>query len=181
MNEAENKIRLNEARRKAVRERIQKADGQRDKKSLYGGKKEGGAVNSIKDSFKNLKNPLVVAKKAKKIATAPTKIQSSDIPIYGTAMVLAGLKDLLDLAFIGSLPVVGTVITFCVSIAIAFILLFDGVSGFQKKIARRLTRRFVVLIAGTLVEGLFFGLNFFPFEMFTVGIIYWMSLVDRKK
>ncbi len=181
MTELDNKFRLDEARRKALRARMQKADRNSSKKSLYGGASEGKETKNRNGGLKGLKNPLAVAKKAKDIATAPIKIQSSDIPIYGVAFMLAGLKDLLDLSFIGSLPVIGTAITFCISIAIGFILLFDGVSGFQRKIARRLTRRYLVLIVGTMIEGFLFGLNFFPFEMFTVVIIYWMSLVDRKK
>ena len=181
MTELDNKIRLDEARRRAVRERMRKADKSRNKKKLYGGEKEEKEAKKIKNDFRNLKNPYSVARKAKGMATAPTKFRGSDVPIYGTAMILAGLKDLLDLSFVGSLPVIGTVITFCVSIAIAFILMFDSNYGLQRKVARRLTKRFLVLIAGTMIEGFLFGLNFFPFEMFTVFIIYWMALADRKK
>ncbi len=181
MTELDNKFRLNEARRNSAKKGMQRADGFANKKKLYGKKEEFGVRKKRADKFKGLKQPMAVAKKAKNIATAPTKIQPSDIPIYGTAFMLAGLKDLLDLSFIGSLPAIGTAITFCISIAIGFVLLFDGVSGFQRKVARRMTRRFLVLIAGTMVEGFLFGLNFLPFEMITVGIIYWMSLSDRKK
>ncbi len=181
MTELDNKIRLDEARRRMARERIRKADENRNKKKLYGGEKEEKEARKLKNDFRNLKNPYSVAKKAKSMATAPTKFRGSDVPIYGTAMILAGLKDLLDLPLIGSLPAIGTVITFCVSIAIAFILMFDGNFGFRRKVARRLTRRFLVLIVGTMIEGFLFGLNFFPFEMFTVLIIYWMALADRKK
>ena len=199
--EQNNKIRLNQARRQAVQKRTDKADsmptrkGERGsvkreksnwkrlnrRRKMYGGTEEEKEAEKRKKRFKGLRSPLATAKKAKDIATAPTKIQSSDIPIYGTAFILAGLKDLLDLSFIGSLPGIGTAITFCISIAIGFVLLFDGVSGFQKKVARRLARRYLVLIAGTMVEGFLFGLNFFPFEILTVAIIYWMSLADRKR
>ncbi len=181
MTELDNKIRLDEARRRAVREKIRKADKNRNKERLYGEEREEKKAREIKNGFRNLKNSYSVLKKTKGVATAPTKFRGSDVPIYGTAMILAGLKDLLDLPLIGSLPAIGTVITFCVSIAIAFILMFDGNYGLQRKVARRLTKRFLVLIAGTMIEGFLFGLNFFPFEMFTVFIIYWMALADRKK
>lgn len=179
--EDQNKIKLNEARRNAVKKRLDGADGGRSKKSLYGGNKEAqGAKNRMRPA-KGMINPLAIAKKAKNIVTAPTEIQVTDLAIYGVALALALFKDILDLVFIGSWPVIGTVITFCVSIAIGCVLLFDGISISQRKMARRMTRRFLVLIAGTMVEGILFGLNFFPFETITVGIIYWMSLVDRKK
>jgi hypothetical protein len=178
--EFNNKIRLNEARRSAVKNRIKKADGSRSKESLYGGREEKKTAKNKKNPFKGMKNPIKITKKAKNIATAPTAIMATDIAIYGVAFALAGFKDLLDLAFIGSLPAVGTVVTFCVSIAIGFVLLFDGISSSQRRVARRMTRKFLVLIGGTIIEVILFGLNFLPFEMITVGVIYWMSLADRK-
>jgi len=180
MSELDNKIRLDQARRKNIKSVVNKADKDRSKKSLYGGKKEAGEAKKRMHPFKGMRNPLAVAKKVKNMATAPTAITATDFGIYGIAFSLAALKDLLDLIGIGSLPAIGTVITFCVSIAIGFILLFDGVSGSQRKIARRMTRRYLVLIGGTIIESFLFGLNFFPFEVATVAIIYWMSLVDRK-
>jgi hypothetical protein len=189
--EIENKIRLEQARRDAIRSRIDKSDGisggmndneklQRREK-LYGSGDEKKEEKKESSKFAKVAGTLALAKKAKDIMSAPTEIKAMDVSIYGIAFTLALLKDLLDLAFIGSLPAIGTVITFCISMAIGAILLFDGVSGAQRKIARNLTKRFLVLIAGTMVEGILFGLNFFPFEFFTVGIIYWMALVDRKK
>lgn len=188
--EIKNKIRLDQVRRAAVRNRIDRADGIRPdmsaeekakiRKDKYGGASENKASKAYSGKFAKIVAPLVVAKKAKDIATAPMEIKLTDIPIYGLAVVLALFKDILDFAFIGSLPAIGTVVTFCVSMAIGFILLFDGISSSQRKVARRMTRRFLILIAGTMVEGIFFGLNFFPFEVMTVLIIYWMSLADRK-
>lgn len=179
--EMQNKIRLNQTRRNAVRDVMNRADGGRSKKSLYGGEKEAQMAKNRMQPFKGMRNPVAIVKKATDIVTAPMEIQAMDVPIYGIAFALALLKDLLDLVFIGSLPAVGTVITFCVSIAIGFVLLFDGISTSQRKVARRMARRFLVLVAGTLAEGILFGLNFFPIETLTVAIIFWMSLVDRKK
>ncbi|EKE20846.1 MAG: hypothetical protein ACD_7C00461G0006 [uncultured bacterium] len=189
--ETQNKIRLDEARRKAVEKRLDRADGIRanmsdDKKlsrrnDLYGKDvrtKESGRYNG---KLGKASQALAIAKGAKDIITAPTEIQAMDVPIYGLAFALALLKDLLDLTVVLALPAIGTVITICVSIAIGLILLFDGISVSQRRMARRMTRRFLVLIAGTLAEGILFGLNFFPIETLVVAIIYWMSLTDRKR
>ncbi|MDD3498709.1 MAG: hypothetical protein PHH24_04395 [Candidatus Moranbacteria bacterium] len=179
--ELANKIRLNEARRESARNVLSRADANRSKKSLYGEKKESEEAKKQMPPFAGMKNPVAIAKKAKDMATAPLEFQPTDIAIYGAAFSLAGLKDLLDLAGLGSLPAIGTVVTFCFSIAIGLLLMFDGVSMSQARVARRMTRRYLTLIAGTMIEGFLFGLNFFPFELATVALIYWMSLVDRKR
>lgn len=168
MSEADNKIRLNEARRNAVREK------------LYGTEKERKKANKYADKIKKKNSPIGSFKKTRDVTTAPIKIQIMDVPIYGTALALALFKDILDLA-IGVIPGVVTIITWCISMAIALTLMFDGVSRGRRMVARNLTKKFLVLTAGTIVEGFLIGLNFFPFEMMTVGIIYWMTLVDRKK
>lgn len=163
----ENKIRLNQARRGAVRDRANKADGILPD------------MSSAK-KFAKIATPLGAIKAAKNMVTAPANFQITDIFIYGVAMMLAFFKDLLDLA-IGLIPGVVTIIGFFISMAIGALLLFDGVSGAKRKIARNLTKKFLVLIAGTIVESLLIGLNYFPFEMITVAIIYWMTLMGRKK
>jgi len=168
MSETDNKIRLNEARRNAVRE------------NLYGGEKEKQEAREYANKIRKINGPIGALKKAKDVMTAPTKFQMTDVPIYGMALALALFKDILDLA-IGFMPGLVTIITWCISMAIGLILMFDGVSRGRRMVARNLTKKFLVLIAGTIVEGFLIGLNFFPFEMMTVGIIYWMTLVDRKK
>jgi hypothetical protein len=188
--EMQNKIRLNQVRRDAIRARMDRADGIRNNMSAeeknkirekkYGKEIEKVGATKRSGRFAKIVAPLVIAKKAKDMITAPTEIQAMDVAIYGLAFSLALFKDILDIAIIGALPAVGTVITFCISIAIGFVLIFDGVSVSQRRVARRMTRRFLILIAGTMAEGILFGLNFFPIETMTVAIIYWMSLVDRK-
>lgn len=86
---------------------------------------------------------------------------------YMPALAVALLKDLLDLALIGSLPGIGTVITFCFSLAIFFLLLLAG-SGKSYP----LSRKGKLLLVGTIVEGVLFGLNFLPIETITVYLIY---------
>lgn len=188
--EMQNKIRLNEARRGDSAEKSLD-NSNKVKPSVGDGKKaiiknndsssKNKESNGLRGKFAKIAVPLAAIKKAKDIVTAPTKVQVTDVPIYGIAFALALFKDLLDLAFIGSLPAIGTVITFCISMAIGFVLLFDGVSNYKRKVVRNMMRRWLVLIGGTIAEGVLFGLNFMPIETLVVGIIYWMALVDRKK
>jgi len=181
-NEQENKIRLNEARRKAVRNKIAKADIVSSEKNPYGGKEEKNQAREYAKNFKGMRSPLKMARTAKDMATAFKEFKLMDIFIYGFAFILAGFKDLLDIAILW-LPGVGVavvvVVTWCISIAIGLLLLFDGISA-KRKVARNLTKKFLVLIAGTITEGFLVGLNVFPFEMFTVAVIYWMALAERK-
>ncbi len=166
--ELSNKIRLNQARIAS------------SKKENSSKNKEGSSKKETDNKIQKFTSPVAAAKKAKDVITAPTAIKGTDIAIYGIAFSLAALKDLLDLVGIGSLPAIGTVITFCISIAIGFVLLFDNVSVSGRRVVRNSVKKWLVLIAGTIVEGLLFGLNFLPIEFFTVVVIYWMSLVDRK-
>ncbi len=129
-----------------------------------------------------------IGKMAKKIATSPNKplavaavalslfkqIDWLKDWLFVIAAIVALLKDfVLDPIGIGSLPVIGTVITWCVSILIGFLVLLAGGSG-KKQMAK-----LVILIAGTLIET-FFGLNFVPGETGMVIAIYVVVLIDRK-
>ncbi len=91
---------------------------------------------------------------------------------YALALLAAGFKDLLDLAFIGSLPGLGTAITFCV-VALIFmnLALFPGVTAGSR--ASFLLRSGLVLLGGFVVEGFLLGLNFFPGMIGTVSAIYY--------
>lgn len=111
----------------------------------------------------------------------------SDIP-YAAALGAAMLKDLVDLAFIGSLPGIGTVITICCSIFIAMMFFLAGISEGTIKKARRLAKgkafqktviRMLAIITGTTIEFLP-GIDFFPVESAIVVIVYTWTLMDRK-
>lgn len=97
----------------------------------------------------------------------------------GVGMV-ALLKDLLDLAGIGSLPGIGFVVTACFTFLIWMLLtLFDRSSqGAKSNI--QITRGLVVLGIG-LVEAIGFGLNFFPIETMMVIILYQLAKKSYKK
>jgi hypothetical protein len=97
--------------------------------------------------------------------------------LFGIALALAMLKDILDFVGLGSLPAIGTVITLCVSLAIGFIMLLTGSRG-MAKMARGMAKRFGVLAGGTAAE-MFFGINFIPIETIVVIIVFYMTLRDR--
>lgn len=98
---------------------------------------------------------------------------------YLLAVFVALLKDLLDFGIIGSLPVIGTVLTLCASIFIFFMLLLAGSSG-KMKIANSMVRRYLILTVGTLVEFLF-GINFLPVLTLTVLVIWFMAAAEKKQ
>jgi hypothetical protein len=95
---------------------------------------------------------------------------------YLPALMVALLKDLLDLVLIGSLPGVGTVVTFVFSLLIFLLLLLSGSS---KKYST--SKKSMILLAGTLTEGMLFGLNFLPIETLTVLAIYIGDKKSQKK
>lgn len=88
--------------------------------------------------------------------------------LYLPAMAVAMFKDLLDFVFIGSLPVIGTVITAGLSFLIFALLFLTGSKN-------QTSRRVIVLGLTTIVEGIFFGINFFPLETAAVFVIYYLD------
>lgn len=98
--------------------------------------------------------------------------------LYAGLGMIALLKDLLDLALIGSFPGIGTVVTACFSFLIWMLMtLFDRSGGkSNSKIARSL-----VLLFLSLVEAIGFGLNFMPIQTMTVGLLYIMARSAWKK
>lgn len=92
--------------------------------------------------------------------------------LYTAVTMIAFLKDLLDLVGIGSLPALGTVVTFCFTFLIWILLFTFDRSGGSKntKMIRGL-----VLGAVAIVEGFGFGLNFFPVETMSVILLYQLA------
>lgn len=88
--------------------------------------------------------------------------------LYLPAMAVAMFKDILDFVFIGSLPVIGTVITAGLSFLIFALLYLTGSKN-------QTSRRVIVLGLTTLVEGVLFGINFFPLETAAVFVIYYLD------
>ncbi len=94
---------------------------------------------------------------------------------YAPMLMAALFKDLSDLAFIGSLPGIGTVVTFCASILIFFLALLRG--SFR---GRMKYKKGMVLIVGTAVEAFGFGINFLPMETLTVLAMYLVDKAEAK-
>lgn len=135
-------------------------------------------IQGARQGVKNMKN-LAQAATPVGLAKLGKQIELVDFLKYGPAFAVAFLKDLLDWVGIGSLPAIGTVITFCVSITIGFIFLMAGASG-KRTVAKSTMRWLLTLVAGTGVEAFLFGLNFFPIETFTVLIAYIFVLQERR-
>ncbi len=104
--------------------------------------------------------------------------QQPSFLLYFGMMMIALLKDLLDLTGLGSLPGIGTVVTACFAFLIWMLMtLFDHSGGkSNNKVARSL-----VLMGFSLVEAIGFGLNFLPVETCTVFALYMMARASWKK
>lgn len=92
--------------------------------------------------------------------------------LYGGVAAIALLKDMLDLAMIGSLPGIGTIVTICFTFLIWILLAVFDRSGGSKNL--QITRG-LVLAGVAAVEGLGFGLNFLPIQTFTVIFLYYKA------
>ncbi|MBP7811394.1 MAG: hypothetical protein KA054_00960 [Candidatus Moranbacteria bacterium] len=94
---------------------------------------------------------------------------------YSGPLMVAGLKDALDLVMIGSFPGIGTVVTFCFYSLIFFMFLIqDGLTVRMKPTF--LFQAGGALIFATGTEGLIFGLNFLP-----VGLGIILGIYFREK
>lgn len=98
--------------------------------------------------------------------------------LYAGLACLALLKDLLDLALVGSLPGIGSVVTLCFSFLIWILMsVFDRSGGrSNNKVARSLT-----LLGFSMVESFGFGLNFLPIQTGTIIVLYLMTRSAWKK
>ena len=102
----------------------------------------------------------------------------TDMP-YMFAIGAGLFKDILDFGFLGSLPVVGTVLTICASIFIFMMMILAGTSKKHKSFKGSI-KKGGMLIGGTIVE-ILFGINFLPVETLTAGLLYFTDLSERSK
>lgn len=142
-------------------------------------------VQDLKEKYKDTQK---IAKEAKTLARSVTpwgvfSLLSQVNPfvdwIYFIAILSAVLKDILDFTGIGSLPAIGTVITFCVSTVIGFSILLANSLEKDRTIFQKTVIRYFILITGTLAE-IIFGLNFIPWETVIALAIYFFALAARK-
>ncbi len=94
--------------------------------------------------------------------------------------MIALLKDLLDFAFIGSLPGIGTVVTICFGFLIWILLTIFDRSSQHTGMNIRLIRGLVTIFF-TLIEAVGFGLNFLPIMTLTVIILYQLARRAYRK
>lgn len=94
---------------------------------------------------------------------------------YVGPLMVAGFKDFLDVAVIGLIPGIGTVITFCCNFLIFFLFLIKSDVTVRPK-AVFLFQAGGALIFATGVEGFLFGLNILP-----VGLGIIMGIYFREK
>lgn len=94
---------------------------------------------------------------------------------YMPAGAVAVFKDFgLDLAIIGTLPVIGTIISFiCAVLIFIFVILAKKNSSVADM--GFIIKRLLIVLVSFVIEGFAFGINFFPFEVATVAIIYFMD------
>lgn len=115
-------------------------------------------------------------------AEAHDQIEQEKVEIgpYLPAGAVGVLKDLLDFILLGSLPVVGTVVTFFASVIIFILTIFAKKNSSVEDMGFIIKRLLIVLV-GFVVEGFVFGVNFFPFETVTVLVIYLMDKYLSQK
>ncbi len=90
---------------------------------------------------------------------------------YAAPLVIAGLKDLLDFAVIGSFPGIGMIVTGCFG-ALIVLLLAVTPGATSRNRASFMVAAGLTMMGGSIVEGVAFGLNFMPLMTIAVVSIY---------
>jgi hypothetical protein len=156
------------------------ADARQEDRQKAENKKPEKKSTPAKSPQKKLLNNL---KKASATAKAMLfSIEMRDIFFIG-AIMMAVLKDISDFPGMGSIPVIGTVLTLMASITIIAGMLVSGSykSGRKNKSnVKRAIKRWGTLAGGTLTE-LLFGVNFLPVETLTALITFGLMLLERAE
>lgn len=90
---------------------------------------------------------------------------------YAAPLLVAGLKDLLDLVLVGSLPGIGTLVTLCFNLLIFLLFILAERATVRPKSVFLIQAGGAVFFS-TLAEGLAFGLNFLPIGLAVIVGIY---------
>jgi hypothetical protein len=135
-------------------------------------------ANARRRAVSVAKGAVAKVKSAKNIFSALKQADFSKDWPYVLAFFAGAGKDIIDGPGIGSLPGVGTVITMCVSIFIFFMTLYAALSE-KGGIGKKIWKRFMVLLLGTISEMILFGWNFIPAESGSAVIIYIMALFEK--
>lgn len=98
-----------------------------------------------------------------------------DLP-FVAAFGAAILKDILDSIF--NVVLIGALFSLLCSIFIFFMILLAG-AGKKRKTAKGFVKKRSMLVFGGIVDAIP-GIGFLPIETLTVGIIYALTLVERR-
>lgn len=164
---------LDQQRQQATREQDQ--NRQREGKTADQNRQQSGTIQNATDIGKNLSKaatPMGVFSVLKKIDF------SKDIPFF-CAFGFAILKDILDIVFTASVALMPLSILFSIlcSIFIFMMLMLAGSNG-KRKGAQGLVKKGLTLMAGGVIDSIP-GVDAFPAETATVGVIYYMTLAER--
>ncbi|MDQ1283819.1 MAG: hypothetical protein QG620_167 [Patescibacteria group bacterium] len=165
---------LEEARR---RDKEKKA---RETLKKYNAGKNKGQAKNVTQDVKN--NAEAIKKAMTPLGFLSLLFQISIFSdwMYGLAIFAAVLKDIIDFTGLGSLPGIGTVITFCISIFIGFMMLLGSFTNGAGRRHQKIIKSWLILLGGTTIEMLF-GLNFLPVETLTVLSVYVLYLAGKKQ
>ena len=157
-----------EAQVKVVTKQIQKRRGGNDMiarfaQSDFAHSTSGGADGEQKNNQEKIQTDEL----------KQTRETSPTLFVYAPALGVAFFKDILDLTFITSLPVIGFALTACFSLLI-FLLLLLTRSNSKLIDSRFLIKFALVLIVASLVESIPI-LAFLPLETAVILLIYWMD------
>ena len=114
-------------------------------------------------------------------ASAPEKAVQPSFIVFMLMLMVAMLKDLLDLIGIGSLPGIGWVVTFMFDIVIGMLVFFDPLMRSGKNRWSKIAKRIGIIGVTGLIEGLAFGLNLLPMETGMVVLMYILAKKEAKK
>jgi len=112
---------------------------------------------------------------------AQVKLSDATYFLALIASILKGILDIIQATGAGYALII--VLTFLVSIFVAFMMILAGFSEGEMKnqrIRRKMIRRWLVLIGGTAIE-LIPGISFLPIETLTILVIFFLALSDRKE
>ncbi|HCU70764.1 MAG TPA: hypothetical protein DIC35_03330 [Candidatus Moranbacteria bacterium] len=105
--------------------------------------------------------------------------------LFGIALILAMLKDLLDIintvliAVFGIGEILTIIFTFFISVFIFLIMVITGSTG-KVKMARSIIKRTLLLI-GTAITEMIPAVGMLPLETVLVVVAFVMTLAERKK
>lgn len=156
------------------------AAGASQKAASGGNTGKMSALQRARQARRDVRGGKAKDKHGRTAANAKFTGEKPSVLLYLGVSMIALLKDLLDLVGIGSLPGIGTVVTFCFTFLIWILLAIFDRSSQNTKSNIQLIRGLVVIAFG-LVEAIGFGLNFMPIETAMVIVLYQLARRAYRK